>query len=366
MEQLKGIQQKLDNLASAMLLFSDNTLVLINSYGKRLLPGLAPGVSADMVFQDEAEQLCSFSGSGSMLFPVQISGLSLNAKVTPYDEYVAVELIESPETLSASALRSIAEGLLNPITTVMVLTPKLLPQLEASGDDASMSRAAQLNKGIYSLYRTANHLRLAGMAPQEWFGSKKRVHFTTWLLDFADKLRPMVEAAQRQLQVDIPSMNDMCDLDPEQLERALLNLISNAIKYTQPDGVIQLTATKTAHGRLRLTVRDNGCGIPSYEMGLLFQRKEHRPQIPDPRCGIGLGLTIVRNIIQAHGGTILLESLENVGTTVHLSLSSVQSNHLSLHTTIQKPSFSGGFDPMLVELADALPSVLFDTRGVDL
>lgn len=364
MEQQKSIQEKLDHLASAMLLFSDDTLVLINSYGKRLLPGIAPGISAEELLGDGAEQLKSFSGSGAMLFPTEISGLCLNAKVTSYDEYTALELVEPTESLSLTALRSIAEGLLTPITTVMALTPKLLPQLEA--DNANMTRAAQLNRGIYALYRTANHLRLAGMRQQEWFGSKKQVHFTTWLWDFADRLRPMVESAQRQLLVDIPQINDTCDLDTEQMERALLNLISNAIKYTEPDGVIQLLVTKTARGRLRLTVRDNGCGIPSYEVGLLFQRKEYRPQIPDPRCGIGLGLTIVRNIIQAHGGTIMLESQENAGTSVHLSLTPVKMNHYSLHTTIQKPSFSGGFDPMLVELADALPSPLFDTRGVDL
>lgn len=366
MESLESIKKKLDSLTSALLLFLDDTLVLMNAYGEQLFPEITPGITVDALLGEAAEVFRRFSGNGAMLLPLELSGLMLDAKITAYDGYTAIELIEAPETLSASALRSIAEGLLLPMTTVMALTPKLLPQLEQGDDPANMSRAAQLNRGIYNLYRVANHLRLLGLASDPAQYRKKQIHIMPWLQDFTQRLRPMIDAAHRQLQVHIPSMTHLCELDVEQMERAILILVSNAIKFTNENGLIQITATETRGNRLRITVHDNGCGIPSGEMGVIFHRKEHRPQRPDSRYGAGLSLPIARCIVQAHDGKLLLESQENVGTAVHLSLTASHHAPLVLHSTVQTPSFSSGFDPMLVELSDSLPSSVFDTRGIDL
>lgn len=366
MEHLNKLQNTLDNLTAPLLLFQEDQLVLSNAYGKKLLPGLSPGISADQVFGESADYFHGFSGTGSMLFPAVFPGLTLDAKVSAYDEYTAVELVESPQVLSTTALRSISEGLLSPLSAVMVLTRKLLPQLEAADDPKNMTQAAQLNKSVYTIYRAASHLRLAGTTREELCLSKKRLSVSGWLTDLTDRLRPVVEGAGRHLTVELADIHDMCDLAGDSMEQAVLNLVSNAIKYTDPGGEIQIKLVKIGRRRLRLTVRDNGCGIAPCEMGIIFQRKEHRPQIADPRCGIGLGLSIARNIVQAHGGSLLIESAPGTGTAVHISLNTLQSGELVLHSNVMLPTSSGGFDPMLIELADALPSHVFDTRGLDL
>lgn len=364
MENIDKIQAKLDSLASALLLFSDDRLVVINAYGRQLLPNLKPGDSAETVFGDSPFH--QFSGAGTMLFPADISGLMLDAKISMYDDYIMAELLETTDSLSASALRSISEGILGPMSTVMALTPKLLPQLEHTEDPANMERAAQLNKGIYSLLRAANHIRLAGLEQDHLLLNKKRIRVLDWLQDFTGRIDSICETAGRRLHTQLPALDDMCDLDQDQMERAILNLVSNAIKYTKDGGIITISAAKASKNRIRITIRDNGCGIPAYEMGVIFRRKEHRPQLPDPRIGIGLGLPITRTIVKGHGGNLLVESQENVGTAVHLWISTVRGTDYPLYSDIQKPSHSGGFNPILVELSDVLPSSIFDTRGIDL
>lgn len=366
MDNIENLQQQLDSLASALLLFSGDQLMVVSAYGKKLLPDLVPGITSEAVFGPSAEAFRRFSGTGTMLFPANIPGLSLDAKVTAFDEYTLVELLETESALSASALRSISEGLLEPMSTIMALTPKLLPQLEHTEDPANMKRAAQLNKGIYALLRAANHIRIAGMEQDQMLFSKKRTSVMDWLQDFTGRLRTVCEMADRQLLVELTPMNDICDIDQEQMERAILNLISNSVKYTTSGGTITISAAKNTNKQIRITVRDNGCGIPAYEMGVIFRRKEHRPQIPDSRIGIGLGLPIARSIVQGHGGNLLVESQEDVGTAVHLWISTLRSTDLPLYSDTQIPSHSGGFNSMLIELADILPSSAFDTRGIDL
>lgn len=353
--------------ASAQLLFRDDILTAVNSYGQKLLPGLSPGQTIDEVLGEAAEAFRQFSGEGSMLFPVDFSGMMLDAKLTSLEDAKLVELIEPLDVLSASALRSVAEGILGPMTAVMSLTPKLLPQLEQIGDPKNMARAAQVNQGLYAMYRAAANIRFAA-SEKELRLSRKRINVISWLKNLGEKLYPLCELSQRKLVLDLPEAQWFCDLDSDQMERALLNLVSNALKFTEKnEGEICITASKTGTGKLRISVRDNGCGIPAYEMGIIFQRKEHRPQIPDSRQGIGLGLPIARKILRAHGGNLLVESVETVGTAVHLMLPVCRSQDaLILSTEIVRPDYSGGFDKYLLGLADALPSEAFDTRGVDL
>jgi signal transduction histidine kinase len=108
--------------------------------------------------------------------------------------------------------------------------------------------------------------------------------------------------------------------DGVQLDRVLSNLLSNAVKFTPPEGTVTIRADGTRE-RTVLVVADTGMGIPADEQQALFVRffratNAIRQAVP----GTGLGLAIVRRIVENHGGTITVDSTENVGTTVTVSL----------------------------------------------
>ncbi len=142
------------------------------------------------------------------------------------------------------------------------------------------------------------------------------------IADVVERVReatvPMVAAAKLQLTVDLGSDTDLVG-DSGQLERALLNLVSNAIKFTKPGGRIEI-ASRTTDDELLLSVRDNGIGIPPDEQERLFTRffrGAHSKE--DQAAGTGLGLYIAKEIVQLHGGLIKLASSSD-GTTFTMLL----------------------------------------------
>ncbi len=122
--------------------------------------------------------------------------------------------------------------------------------------------------------------------------------------------------------VDAPEGLPPVSGDPEMLERMLENLVSNAIKYTPKGGAVRLGVSSAPDGRLLLEVSDSGIGIPQAVQQRLFTeffRAENAKAMET--AGTGLGLVIVRDIVERHGGTIRLESEEGRGTTFFVTLS---------------------------------------------
>ena len=101
-------------------------------------------------------------------------------------------------------------------------------------------------------------------------------------------------------------------------------------------------------------------------MSQIFRRSESPRDLPDPRWGIGLGLPLARAIMQQHGGALILESQEHIGTTVYLALRYTPgATEQPLRSSVLLPSPSSGFSTALVELADALPDSIYDFRNLD-
>jgi len=109
--------------------------------------------------------------------------------------------------------------------------------------------------------------------------------------------------------------------DRDQIDQVLDNLMSNAIKYTQDGGHIEIAARKPTPDTVSISVKDNGMGIPEKDQARIFERFYRVDKARSRNMGgTGLGLSIAREIIKAHGGTIELESELNRGTTVTFTL----------------------------------------------
>ncbi len=108
--------------------------------------------------------------------------------------------------------------------------------------------------------------------------------------------------------------------DKERIEQVLINILSNAIKYTPDGGRIQLSAA-ASQSLIEIRVSDNGIGIPSDDLPHLFERFYRVEKSRTSETGgTGLGLAIAKEIVEAHGGAIGIESTPGAGTTVILRL----------------------------------------------
>ena len=108
--------------------------------------------------------------------------------------------------------------------------------------------------------------------------------------------------------------------DQQRLKQALLNLLSNAIKYNRPAGTVTLSCKDVGEGRLRLEVRDTGYGIPAEKLERLFTPFDRlgadQTQVP----GTGLGLALSKGLVEAMGGTLGVESVEDEGSCFWVEL----------------------------------------------
>jgi signal transduction histidine kinase len=107
--------------------------------------------------------------------------------------------------------------------------------------------------------------------------------------------------------------------DSHRLEQVLQNLAANALRHTPPGGVVRLGAGRE-NGRVRLTVADNGIGIPAEHLPRVFDRFYKADQARFQSGGSGLGLSIVKAIIERHGGTVSVRSRQGVETVFEIVL----------------------------------------------
>ncbi len=132
-------------------------------------------------------------------------------------------------------------------------------------------------------------------------------------------LKPRLDAKRIEAALDAPSARPaLCDR--RALERVLLNLLDNAVKYTDDGGQIRVHVVGDA-SRVVLEVSDDGIGIPAADLGRVFERfyRVDKARARD-LGGTGLGLSIVKHLVQAMGGEIFVESREGEGTCFRISL----------------------------------------------
>jgi signal transduction histidine kinase/DNA-binding response OmpR family regulator len=137
--------------------------------------------------------------------------------------------------------------------------------------------------------------------------------------DLASTFRSLVEQAGMQLIIDCPPLPEPVYVDRDMWEKIVLNLLSNAFKFTF-EGHILVQLRREGH-RVVVVVQDTGTGIPKEEVSRLFERF-HRVEGARARTqeGSGIGLALVQELVQMHGGTITVTSTVGVGTTFRLTL----------------------------------------------
>ncbi len=123
-----------------------------------------------------------------------------------------------------------------------------------------------------------------------------------------DALRPTADVKGIQLRTETLSGDCLVKGDPNRLRQVIWNLLSNAIKFTQRGGVVAV-ALKCAGGTVRLTVADTGEGISAEFLPYVFDRfRQAEGSISRKQGGLGLGLAVVRHLVELHGGSIRAES----------------------------------------------------------
>ena len=141
------------------------------------------------------------------------------------------------------------------------------------------------------------------------------------------------------------------------LKQVMLNLLSNAVKHTKSGGAIKVDV-KNEENSVLISITDTGCGIPSDKLEFIFERfRQVDEELTNKSEGSGIGLSLVKALIEAHGGNIKVSSTYGVGSTFTISLPNKISKHKkadssSLEASTRKEDFSKKVHKISIEFSD--------------
>ena len=163
-------------------------------------------------------------------------------------------------------------------------------------------------------------LELSRLESRPGLPSRVRVDLAETARRVADLRAPAAQAKRQTLEVAAPAGAAVVAGDPDYLERAVANLVDNAIKYTPEGGAVRVTARRDG-GAVAVEVEDTGIGIPAEDLPRIFERfyRVDKSRSRD-MGGTGLGLSIVKHIAQVHGGTVDVQSQPGKGSVFRLSV----------------------------------------------
>jgi len=191
---------------------------------------------------------------------------------------------------------------------------------------------------------------------------KGRVELSEIVRDAVAATRPMFDETGHHLTVQLPEKPLLLYADGNRLTQVLTNLLNNAAKYTPREGRIELTA-EVSEGEVTIAVSDSGIGIPADRMDSVFEMfAQVHEDASGGRKGLGIGLTLVKRLVEMHGGRVEVHSRgPNLGTTFRVRLPAPAEAPAVAEGGPHFP-VSRSFVPRRVLLVDDNPDVLESLR----
>ncbi len=229
------------------------------------------------------------------------------------------EALATADRLKSEFIANVSYQLRTPLNAIMGFAEILNNQYFGELNPRQLEYARGVLEASRRLLALVNDiLDLATIQAGFMVLERKEVDVTVLLNGVAGLTRDWVRNQSLTLKIDAPEDIGRIEGDEKRLKQALFNLVSNAVKFTPPGGTVTLAAARDGD-TLVLSVSDTGIGIPSADQERVFGRFE-RAGMQSRQAGAGLGLSLVKSFIELHGGSVIIESQPERGTTVQCRL----------------------------------------------
>lgn len=273
-----------------------------------LIAGISPRLAFDALYRSFFE-----------LAAAQIAAAVSNARAYE-DERKRSEALSEIDRAKTIFFSNISHEFRTPLTLMLGPVEDLLSKSHTDLSPSTKNQLELVNRNGSRLLRLVNTLldfsRIEAGRMQAVFQPTDLSAFT---VELASVFRSATEKAGLRLVLDCPKLDQPVFVDRDMWEKIVLNLISNAFKFTF-EGEIGISLAQTRNSA-ELRVRDTGVGIPANELPRLFDRF-HRVQNTQSRTheGSGIGLAFVQELVKLHGGAVRVESVPGKGSTFIVSL----------------------------------------------
>ncbi len=360
MDQSKDTLGLLDLMVRPGFCVQNNRIVKINQAAQGY--SLAPDTDIRELLLTGKTEYLEFQG-GCLYLTLSLSGHSCGACVNRIGEMDVFLLDQDGDQAELRALALAARELRDPLANIMASADRLFP-LTGSADSNAQEQAARLNRGLFQILRVVGNMSDASRYAAGAGTQMETLNLTVFLAELFDKNRDLIGHTGISLHFTNYDQPLYCLIDSERLERAILNILSNALKFTSPGGTIEASLTRTG-SLLRLTVQDSGEGIAPSILPNVYSRYLRQSSIEDGRYGIGLGMVLIRSVAAQHGGTVLLDQPEGRGARLTMTLALRQNQDSMVRSRIFRVDYAGERDHSLIELSGCLPITDYEIQKVN-
>lgn len=334
----------------------DNIILHANQAALALM--LTPGKTVSELLRTGKEEYAAFKGD-CLYLTLDIGGECRSASVTQVEDYHVFLLDQDADQAELQAMALAAQELREPLAKVMITADRLFPMAALQDDPEHREQAARLNRGLLQLLRVIGNMSDAQRYAADRGANLETRNVTSLMQEIFDRSGELVSQAGVTLTFRNLDAPVDCLVDSEKLERAVLNILSNAIKFTPQGGTVDCSLTRRGN-MLCLQVQDSGTGIPDAIRSQLHSRYRRQPGIEESRYGIGLGMVLIRSAAAIHGGAVLVDRPDGCGTRITMTLAIRRAQGSTLRSPVLRMDYAGERDHGLVELSESLPAFLYE------
>lgn len=230
-----------------------------------------------------------------------------------------IDKIQSVDTLRRELIANVSHDLRTPLAILKGYVETLQIKKDTLTEVQKDEYLQITHNNIDRLSNLINQLfEYSKLESEQVTPVKEPFSITELSYDLIEKFKVIAEKKQIKLQMDASNENNFVYADVSMVERALQNLLENAIKYTEPNGKVTLAIKKQAK-KVEINITDTGAGIPINEQPYIFDRYKQLDKSEKKR-GAGLGLAIVKKIMEMHDTTITVLSKPKEGSTFSFTL----------------------------------------------
>lgn len=303
-------------------------------------------------------------GEGCLYLTLSVSGILCGASVRRMKDFDLFTLEQESDDTELQAMALAAQELRTPLSSIMTVADQLFPVTDTENNAVVQEQISRINRGLFQMLRIVSNMSDAYRYSQQVEQRQSVVELTGFLDEVFEKMSAMLRKANIELCFENWNRPIHTLAETEKLERAIYNILSNAVKFSGKGGKIEARLT-CRDQMVYLSVHDSGEGIRAEVQGNIHARFRRKPGLEDNRFGIGLGMVLIRSAAAAHGGTVLIDHPDGEGTRLTMSIAIRQKTENLVRSSALRVDYAGERDHPLLELSEVLPAELYRTERIN-
>jgi len=353
MSNLEITAHLLDLLQRPAFSVKDGVVLYSNQIAKALQ--ITEGNSVEDMLPDNLDAYQKFQG-GCLYLNMKIMETPRGATITRKNQLDIFVLDDPNDREQLRALSVAGQQLRIPLTNIIALLDTYFKNAKEDKNYPS----AQIKHNTLQLHRM-----ISNMCDADTWSEKaaacETLNITGIFTEIMEKSAAMLASTNVVLKYSCPSRPIYTVANQDMVERALLNMISNASKFADPGSMIKAEMLQTGN-KVRFCVENRCADVHLDSLANLFTQYLRKPGTEDPRHGIGLGMTLIRAAATSHGGTVLFDQPEEgtVRVSMTLAIRKPDAPAKLRSPSLRISNYAGGYDLALLELSELLADKCYE------